>query len=425
MSKLSVIKYNAFMKVLDALASTTTRLQRRGGGMLLNGIKRMLGWFHIYYYPVQTSKEIIKKGNSKSQIIDRGRKGYYSNLVFGKEAMDNTLEPVSLPDVCVNEYKDVIIAGQSQFVYDVESGVIVNDFQTLFDEDLYQNADATLWYQKEGTAFLMTTIHECQREILEGIMITGIFAFNYYHVLFDNYIKLLAVEKSVIPKTVPIIVDSICKKYDSYQQVVNALNVSGRELIYVDRLEKVKVGHLYTVSNINIIAPQARDVINTRPMDVAFDSNYLSTLKNRLLSLKSDKNFSKRIFIRRKGFAKRSWNEEEVSVFLKTKGFEEYAPQELSFSDQIALFNNAEFIVAGSGAALSNLLFCGEGCKVICVYSAKVNIPSFTTLAYMNGAYMKYMIGTPIKSSSVSNTHSDFTVDVEEFKEVFACFENE
>ena len=413
------------MKVLDFLASTMPRLHRRGGRMLLNGIKCVLGWGHIYYYPVLTSKEIIENGNGRSLIIDSRRKGFYGNLVFGIESRDNSLEPVSLPDICINEYKDVIIAGQSQFVYETAKGAIVNDFQTLFDEGLYQNADSTLWLQKGGTAFLKTKFHEYQRDISEGIMITGIFAFNYYHMLFENYIKLLAVEKSDIPKTVPIIVDSICKKYDSFQQVINTLNVSGRELIYLDRLEKMRVGHLYAVSNINIIAPQARDVMKTRPMDVAFDLNYLSTLRNRLLSLKSDKNFSKRVFIRRKGFAKRSWNEEEISVFLKTKGFEEYSPQDLCFSDQIALFNDAEFIVAGSGAALSNLLFCSEGCRVMCVYSAKVNIPSFTTLAYMNGAFMKYMIGTPIKSSSVSNTHSDFTVDIEKFKEVFARFENE
>ena len=413
------------MKVLDFLASTMPRLHRRGGRMLLNGIKCVLGWGHIYYYPVLTSKEIIENGNGRSLIIDSRRKGYYGNLVFGIESRDNSLEPVSLPDICINEYKDVIIAGQSQFVYETAKGAIVNDFQTLFDEGLYQNADSTLWLQKGGAAFLKTKFHEYHRDISEGIMITGIFAFNYYHMLFENYIKLLAVEKSDIPKTVPIIVDSICKKYDSFQQVINTLNVSGRELIYLDRLEKMRVGHLYAVSNINIIAPQARDVMKTRPMDVAFDLNYLSTLRNRLLSLKSDKNFSKRVFIRRKGFAKRSWNEEEISVFLKTKGFEEYSPQDLCFSDQIALFNDAEFIVAGSGAALSNLLFCSEGCRVMCVYSAKVNIPSFTTLAYMNGAFMKYMIGTPIKSSSVSNTHSDFTVDIEKFKEVFARFENE
>lgn len=413
------------MKVLDSLASTTIRLQRRGGGMLLNIIKRALSWLHIYYYPVLTSKKETESGNSKCQIIDSGRKGYYGNLVFEKESKNNSLESTSLQDVCVTEYKDVVIAGQSQFVYDTSTGAIINDFTTTFDEAIYQNADSTLWLQKGGTAFLKTKIHESQRYIPTGIMITGIFAFNYYHMLFDNYIKLLAVERSQIPQSVPIIADSICKKYDSFQQVINTLNVSGRGLIFLDRLEKVRVGVLYTISNINIIVPQAKDVKNIRAKDVSFDLNYLSALRGRLLPLKSDKTFSKRVFIRRKGYAKRSWNEDDISVYLKTKGFEEYSPQELSFSDQIALFNNAEFIVSGSGAALSNLLFCREGCKVICIYSAKVNIPSFTTLAYMNGAYMKYMIGTPIEASSVSNIHSDFTVDVEGFKEMFTCFERE
>ena len=58
-------------------------------------------------------------------------------------------------------------------------------------------------------------------------------------------------------------------------------------------------------------------------------------------------------------------NDEEISKFLTIKGFSKYKVEQLSFFEQIYLFNHAKFIIGAHGAAFANLAFCKKGTKII------------------------------------------------------------
>tara|TARA_B100000963_G_scaffold183498_1_gene159468 strand:+ start:6248 stop:7336 length:1089 start_codon:yes stop_codon:yes gene_type:complete len=58
-------------------------------------------------------------------------------------------------------------------------------------------------------------------------------------------------------------------------------------------------------------------------------------------------------------------NDEEISEFLKTKGFMKYKIGKFTFQEQIHIFKNAKIIFGAHGAALTNLVFCQKGAKVI------------------------------------------------------------
>jgi capsular polysaccharide biosynthesis protein len=58
-------------------------------------------------------------------------------------------------------------------------------------------------------------------------------------------------------------------------------------------------------------------------------------------------------------------NDNEVFNFLKEKGFSKYRTGELSFFEQIYLFNNAKFIIGAHGAAFANLTFCEPNTNII------------------------------------------------------------
>jgi len=58
-------------------------------------------------------------------------------------------------------------------------------------------------------------------------------------------------------------------------------------------------------------------------------------------------------------------NDNEVFNFLKEKGFSKYRTGELSFFEQIYLFNNAKFIIGAHGAAFTNLAFCEPNTNII------------------------------------------------------------
>jgi len=75
---------------------------------------------------------------------------------------------------------------------------------------------------------------------------------------------------------------------------------------------------------------------------------------------------AKRIYISRRGSQKRVLvNELDLETALAARGFEIVKPEDLSVRDQIALFHQADLIVAPAGAALANVLFCRPEAKVI------------------------------------------------------------
>lgn len=75
---------------------------------------------------------------------------------------------------------------------------------------------------------------------------------------------------------------------------------------------------------------------------------------------------AKKIYVSRLGSLKRFLvNEAELEAELVARGFTIVKPETLSVREQVALFHQAEVIVAPAGAALANVLFCRPGAKVV------------------------------------------------------------
>ncbi|MGC9525761.1 MAG: tetratricopeptide repeat protein [Limnospira sp.] len=62
---------------------------------------------------------------------------------------------------------------------------------------------------------------------------------------------------------------------------------------------------------------------------------------------------------------RRVLNEEEVMAVLNPLGFVRILPEQLSFSQQVALFSRAKVVVGPHGSGLTNLAFCRPGTKAL------------------------------------------------------------
>lgn len=73
----------------------------------------------------------------------------------------------------------------------------------------------------------------------------------------------------------------------------------------------------------------------------------------------------RRVYLSRRGDNKRLMvNEAELEAELTARGFEVVHPETLSVAQQIALFRDADIIVAPTGAALANTLFCKPSARI-------------------------------------------------------------
>jgi glycosyltransferase involved in cell wall biosynthesis len=73
----------------------------------------------------------------------------------------------------------------------------------------------------------------------------------------------------------------------------------------------------------------------------------------------------RRLLVARKGPTRTIHNLEQVQAFLSRYDFETVYLEGMSMTDQILLFQSAEFIIGPHGAGLANLLFCEPGTRVI------------------------------------------------------------
>lgn len=117
----------------------------------------------------------------------------------------------------------------------------------------------------------------------------------------------------------------------------------------------------------------------------------------------------KRIYISRaQAKSRRIVNEEEVMASLAAYGFERYVLEELSFRDQVRLFQQAEAVVAPHGAGLANILF-SERLTVLEIFGDSVN-PCYYTLASVLGYRYGFM--------QAITEDSDLRVDLDKMKRV-------
>jgi capsular polysaccharide biosynthesis protein len=84
------------------------------------------------------------------------------------------------------------------------------------------------------------------------------------------------------------------------------------------------------------------------------------------ISQRAKTGHGRRIYIsrERRGHGKIS-NENELFRELALIGFEKVVPEALSFDEQIATFQQAEWIIGAHGAGLTNVIFSQPGCKLI------------------------------------------------------------
>ncbi len=78
----------------------------------------------------------------------------------------------------------------------------------------------------------------------------------------------------------------------------------------------------------------------------------------------------RRLYVSRLDATRRALlNEAELEAAMAARGYAIVRPDSLSVRDQIALFRGAEVIVAQSGAALANVLFCPTGARIVEIQS--------------------------------------------------------
>lgn len=102
---------------------------------------------------------------------------------------------------------------------------------------------------------------------------------------------------------------------------------------------------------------------------------------------------------------------------LRDRGFEWVDIDDLTMAEQAHVFSEAAIVVAGHGAARSNLVFCQQGTVVIGFFSPHYVNVTYWALANQMGLTHRYLLGLdprPPANHTPPIVNRDILVDVKQ-----------
>jgi capsular polysaccharide biosynthesis protein len=364
--------------------------------------------------------QAFKFENIHNYILSRPQKVQYlynksKSLFYGVPQFINIkteksdLKEVSGPYNYAAIFEQAAVIGGSNLIL-LENDKALYDIK---DNDTRKNilfGDQGMRYYDD--AYCLVAINDSKITYDAAIFLGGNFSWNFYHYLYEILVKFEQIEKIDIDISVPFLVDKINIKVPQYFELLSLFNSKGREIIPIDKGVKYSVEKLYYFSCPNFIPPDFINVKDIQPQDLLFDLKTLEYLRQQLIPRSSKKEFPKRIYIsRKKASGRRQFNEDEVFSVLAKYNFEAVFPEDFSIADQIALFHNAEFIVGGSGAAFTNILFCQEKCKALIFIKNPFNFSGFSTIAKFAGVDLIYYTEGLNLNDDINNLHEAYAIN--------------
>jgi len=121
---------------------------------------------------------------------------------------------------------------------------------------------------------------------------------------------------------------------------------------------------------------------------------------------------------------KRQWrlllNDMEIAAHLESKGFEIIFPEELTFMEQVQLFQQATVIVGPSGSSWINLIFSAPSTQVLVIGQPNLfNFNGFVGPMRMLGYDPQFVSGI---EGDAKNKHANYTVPIAHIDDALANF---
>lgn len=335
---------------------------------------------------------------------------------------DNSLVKIKDKFCYAAVLKDVKIIGGSNLVL-LENDKVLYDLKFYDKNKKFQYSD--LGIRCYNGDYCLLKINQSNITFDSAIFLAGNFSWNYYHLTYEIFVKFRQIEALKLDVNIPLLVDKICLETPQYKQMLDILNKSNRRVIALEMDKRYVIEQLYYFSCPNLIPPNLIDIKKIFPEDVLFDLQSIEYLRSSLITFAAKTDFPKRIYISRsQASGRRKFNEDDIFAVLEKYGFVTIYPEKYSITQQIALFNNAEFIVGGAGAALTNLLFCQPSCKVIAFTKSKIPFSGFSSIAAAIGVKMLYISDGMSLLEQVDDVHESFVIDPIGFEIILKKFLN-
>jgi len=155
--------------------------------------------------------------------------------------------------------------------------------------------------------------------------------------------------------------------------------------------------------------------------DHGFAHDYIiAKLKRHFSKLVNKKSVKfKKIFLARKDGLRNILNYDEVKTIVKSFNYEFIFCEDYDYLNQVNIFLNASHVIAPSGAACANLLFCKSRTKVLIFFNSHPNMILKLWKIFFKSLNISFM---KCKSTNSFDFHSDYYVDCKKLRRFLIGF---
>ena len=351
-----------------------------------------------------------------TKVFDAARVDTPAPKVFPVEDQAYLVSPYDhyvFPPVYVAELGDALIYGGTNLVF-AQDAVICHDLYD-FERD-YTSEELNGRHVIDAKKMRMRLL--CHDPTPVKLAVAAAFvdacAYNYAHWL-TEVLPRIAVFCSIDQyANIPIIVDD-----GLHHNIMESLALvvgSDREIIALSAGRAISVGVLYHTSVTGYIPFDRRDASQTGHSHGLFCPLAFDVMKKCILPYvnKIQKHdFPKKVYLKRTSGYRRVINEAALAKLLLDRGYVMVIPENLSFLQQVALFENSERIVSETGAAIANMIFGKSGGRICILISKHKNTAYWywINILSLSRIVPDYVLGD-IVDGPTKGVHSDFNIDL-------------
>ena len=288
--------------------------------------------------------------NEKSQKIR------INNIKIDKENLIYKIYDISNGRLYTDRIQDTAIIYDNKIV---EGASFQLRYTTTKDLKIYNAKVQENFVLKNGTPRILKKLNGSVLSLLTG----GAGNKNYHHWMYDVLPRLSLCSKIFDLNEIDFfLLPDLSLNFQN--ETLDILNIpkhkrlSSKEYRHIKAKKIIVTDHPYVVTN-----NSTKDILNIPNwINIWLKKNFIKT---------SERREKKKFYIDRgdkknnKPAHREISNEDEIREYLLKNNFEAIKLQNIPFSQQVILFNNANIIIGLHGAGLANLVFCKPETKVI------------------------------------------------------------
>ena len=266
----------------------------------------------------------------------------------------------------INKFRDFISYAEPGFSkrkvsnhFVTNSGIVFSIRSGLVQGSVFPGIGKKMYFIKVAAGnFLLKkklSLHSKDYLLIHNLWSIG----GYYHWLVESLVRLWRYREQL--DDLILLLPERAKKHSFIQDSLQLFDV--KNVYYTPSDKLMKVGNLHLADN-----PEMTGYHN---------AGYLRALRQYLVSQVSNhpvKSYPERIYVsRQRARSRKIVNNAALENVLKDHGFTTLYMEDLTFTEQIAVFSQAEVIISPHGAALTNMMFMKKGAAVLELISEKVD----------------------------------------------------